>query len=365
MPTNVAFSARGCFRSIAIASLGGQAVTGIDLGIAGAPVDYPDLGMRLGFLTACMPRAELPDIAWAEGAGYDIEVAVWPRSAIATSSAGRIDTAGLGQAARTSSWRSSREQASDVVARLLRQQPASRSGGAPGDQRPRHSRGGRAPRLPERRHVDRPRPRGRPSPRTWPRRRASSSRWLTTRVSAALPRSSSRLPMEGWHPDGYPGNLAYSPELWEWMFSLGLGLNYDPSCPVARRRPGGRAAPVCPTGSSTPTPRTPRCSPSGADRYSFFGVERTDELQRAGGHQEYRGSARSTGAASSTRSTKAGSTASVEHEDPVWGGNKDRVKAGLEVAHRTLRRCSSRPVGLRRRVDPAGVAAGPAKWTWR
>jgi sugar phosphate isomerase/epimerase len=35
--------------------------------------------------------------------------------------------------------------------------------------------------------------------------------------------------MEGWHPDGYPGNLAYSPELWEWMFSLGLYLNFDPS----------------------------------------------------------------------------------------------------------------------------------------
>ncbi|MGH8926512.1 MAG: sugar phosphate isomerase/epimerase family protein, partial [Acidimicrobiia bacterium] len=31
--------------------------------------------------------------------------------------------------------------------------------------------------------------------------------------------------MEGWHPDGYPGNLAYSPELWEWMFSIGLFLN--------------------------------------------------------------------------------------------------------------------------------------------
>jgi sugar phosphate isomerase/epimerase len=36
-------------------------------------------------------------------------------------------------------------------------------------------------------------------------------------------------PMEGWHPDGYPGNLAYSPEFWEWIFSLGLYLNYDPS----------------------------------------------------------------------------------------------------------------------------------------
>ena len=28
---------------------------------------------------------------------------------------------------------------------------------------------------------------------------------------------------------------------------------------------------------------------------------------------------------------------SVEHEDPVWGGDTDRVKAGLEIAHRTLR----------------------------
>src|SRR5947199_94784 len=35
--------------------------------------------------------------------------------------------------------------------------------------------------------------------------------------------------MEGWHPDGYPGNIAYSPELWEWMFGLGLYLNWDPS----------------------------------------------------------------------------------------------------------------------------------------
>jgi sugar phosphate isomerase/epimerase len=30
-------------------------------------------------------------------------------------------------------------------------------------------------------------------------------------------------------------------------------------------------------------------------------------------------------------------TVSVEHEDPVWSGDEDRVKAGLEIAHRTLR----------------------------
>ena len=36
-------------------------------------------------------------------------------------------------------------------------------------------------------------------------------------------------PMEGWHPDGYPANLAYSPQLWDWMAGLGLYLNFDPS----------------------------------------------------------------------------------------------------------------------------------------
>jgi hypothetical protein len=27
---------------------------------------------------------------------------------------------------------------------------------------------------------------------------------------------------------------------------------------------------------------------------------------------------------------------SVEHEDPVWGGDEERVHIGLKVAHRTL-----------------------------
>ncbi len=35
--------------------------------------------------------------------------------------------------------------------------------------------------------------------------------------------------MEQWHPDGYPGKLAYFPELYEWMYSLELYLNVNPS----------------------------------------------------------------------------------------------------------------------------------------
>jgi hypothetical protein len=40
MPTNVAFFGPG-LASVAIASLGGMAVKAIDLGIAGAPLNYP------------------------------------------------------------------------------------------------------------------------------------------------------------------------------------------------------------------------------------------------------------------------------------------------------------------------------------
>jgi hypothetical protein len=41
--------------------------------------------------------------------------------------------------------------------------------------------------------------------------------------------------MEGWHPDGCPGSLAYSPELWEWMFDQCLS-------PTSSRSPTGRRA---------------------------------------------------------------------------------------------------------------------------
>jgi gluconolactonase len=45
MPTNVCFFGEG-LRQIAIASLGGQVVKSIDLGVAGAPVHYPELPAR-------------------------------------------------------------------------------------------------------------------------------------------------------------------------------------------------------------------------------------------------------------------------------------------------------------------------------
>jgi sugar phosphate isomerase/epimerase len=147
--------------------------------------------------------------------------------------------------------------------------------------------------------------------------------------------------MEGWHPDGYPGNLAYSPELWEWLFSLGLYLNYDPSHlvwmgidPVAALGPYvDRIAHA--------QAKDIQVFPERRDRYGWPGraVVRPDPWDV--GWWRYR--VPGLGQVDWVRVVDAlyeggfAGVLSVEHEDPVWGGSEAKVKTGLAIAHRTLR----------------------------
>jgi sugar phosphate isomerase/epimerase len=147
--------------------------------------------------------------------------------------------------------------------------------------------------------------------------------------------------MEGWHPDGYPGNLAYSPELWEWLFSLGLYLNFDPSHlvwmgidPVTALRPYvDRIAHA--------QAKDIELFPDQRNRYGWPGraVERPDPWDV--GWWRYR--VPGLGQVDWVRVVDAlyeggfDGVLSVEHEDPLWGGTEDRIKTGLLVAHRTLR----------------------------
>ena len=147
--------------------------------------------------------------------------------------------------------------------------------------------------------------------------------------------------MEGWHPDGYPGNLAYSPELWEWMFSLGLYLNYDPSHlvwmgidPVAAVRPYvDRVAHA--------QAKDIEVFPERRNRYGFPGKAVGREDPWDVGWWRYR--VPGLGQVDWVRVIDAlyeggfDGVLSVEHEDPVWGGTEDRIETGLAVAHRTLR----------------------------
>jgi sugar phosphate isomerase/epimerase len=147
--------------------------------------------------------------------------------------------------------------------------------------------------------------------------------------------------MEGWHPDGYPGNIAYSPELWEWMFTLGLYLNWDPSHllwigidPVATIAPyidhivHAQAKDI-------------QLDPRARNRYGGFGTVHKDGDPWRTGWWRYRMPGRGqvdwNGVLDRLYEAGFTGTLSVEHEDPVWGGTEEKVLRGLEIAHRTLR----------------------------
>ena len=147
--------------------------------------------------------------------------------------------------------------------------------------------------------------------------------------------------MEGWHPDGYPGNLAYSPELWEWMFGLGLYLNFDPSHLVWMGIDPVRALRPYVDRVAHAQAKDIEVFPERRNRYGWPGraVERPDPWDV--GWWRYRvpglGQVDWTRVVDTLYEGGFDVVLSVEHEDPVWGGTEERIETGLRVAHRTLR----------------------------
>jgi sugar phosphate isomerase/epimerase len=143
--------------------------------------------------------------------------------------------------------------------------------------------------------------------------------------------------MEGWHPDGYPANLAYSPQLWDWMAGLGLWLNLDPSHlqwlgidPVAVVAPyADRVLHV--------QAKDVEVVAEDRNRYGVFGnaVGRAADPW-ASGWWRYRlpgsGQVDWRGFLGALADAGFDGVVSVEHEDPVWTGSVERVTHGLELA---------------------------------
>jgi sugar phosphate isomerase/epimerase len=147
--------------------------------------------------------------------------------------------------------------------------------------------------------------------------------------------------MEGWHPDGYPGNLAYSPELWEWMFELGLYLNFDPSHllwlgidPVEALKPYvDRVVHAHAKDAET--------FPAKRNRYGFFGrISTREEDPWDMGWWRYRipglGQVDFRAYVDTLKEGGFDGVLSVEHEDPELGGSPELVEAGLRAAHEHL-----------------------------
>ncbi|MGH3931610.1 MAG: sugar phosphate isomerase/epimerase family protein [Pseudonocardiaceae bacterium] len=147
-------------------------------------------------------------------------------------------------------------------------------------------------------------------------------------------------PMGGWHPDGYPGNLAYSPELWEWMFSLDVYLNYDQSHLVwlgidpvrVLRQHMDRVLHV--------QAKDTEIDPDTRNRYGVFGqvVDRGNPWDAGWWCYRVPGLGQVDWCAVIDALYEGGydGVVAIEHEDPVWSGTEKRVSHGLEVARRTL-----------------------------
>ncbi|MFF0159884.1 sugar phosphate isomerase/epimerase family protein [Streptomyces sp. NPDC005263] len=300
--------------------------------------------MKLGFLTACLPGLPLDEIAdWAVAEGYQaLEVAVWPRTGGRDFEASHLPVATFTDAdeqrtrelldrtqltisslayyennlhpdpATRESIRTHLMHAIDTAARLGVDSVGTFIG--------------RDPRLSVLENL------------------REGERVLPELVDYAGERGVriviENCVMEGWHPDGYPGNLAYSPELWEWMFDLGLYLNWDPShLTWIGIDPLETIAPYLDRIVHTQA-KDVELFPGKRNRYGFYGIVDKGGDPWATGWWRYRvpGLGEIDWRRVIDRFHDLGytGTVSVEHEDPVWGGTPDKVKQGLRIAHRTL-----------------------------
>jgi sugar phosphate isomerase/epimerase len=300
--------------------------------------------MKLGFLTACLPDRSLEEIAsWAAAEGYAaLEVAAWPDLGDRPFTATHLDVDGFdaGAAERVAALFDQHGLTASSLAYYdnnLHPDPAERS----------------AVNAHVAKCIDAAALVGIPTVGTFigrdPQLSVAENLRAAEKLFAPLvDRAGEKgvklvienCVMEGWHPDGYPGNLAYSPELWEWMFDLGLYLNYDPSHlvwigidPVEALRPYvDRVAHA--------QAKDVEVFPERRNRYGWPGKAVVREDPWDVGWWRYRvpglGQVDWRRVVDTLYEGGFDGVLSVEHEDPVWGGTEERVKTGLQVAHRTL-----------------------------
>ncbi|MQA24242.1 MAG: TIM barrel protein [Micromonosporaceae bacterium] len=299
--------------------------------------------MRLGLLTACFPGSTLTEVAaWAGEHGYQgLEAAAWPRRAEGQYHASHLDVATLDAAEARR------------VREVLDEHGLALSAVAYYENNLHTSLAERA-RVNEhlRRCVDAAALLGCGLVGTFVGRDISLSVRDNLRLAeevfpplVAYARDRGvrlvveNCPMEGWHPDGYPANLAYSPELWDWMAALDLYLNFDPSHLVwlgidPLQALAGHTDRVLHVQA-----KDVQIDPSARNRYGVFGRV-VDRQPWSSGWWRYRvpglGEVDWRRLVDALHDAGYDGFVSVEHEDPVWSGTPERVRQGLVVAHRTL-----------------------------
>lgn len=300
--------------------------------------------MKLGFLTACMAGSSLEDVVgWAAENRFEaLEVGCWPENNPAVYHARHIDVAALdaGEAERVSTLFAEAGVSISALAfyeNNLHGDPATRE--RINDHLKACIRGAAMLGVDTVGTFI-----GRDLGASVTENLREGERVLPDLVSYAADHGVTLViencPMEGWGPDGYPANLAYSPELWDWIIEMGFRLNFDPSHLMWLG-----VDPVAVLKEYVPYVRHVQAKdaeidPAARNRYSIFGrtVSRRDGWDT--GWWRYRipglGQVDWRGVIDTLYEGGFDGTVSVEHEDPVWGGTPERIKTGLLIAHRTL-----------------------------
>ena len=300
--------------------------------------------MQLAFFTACMPQTPLDDVAqWAAGNGFAaLELAVWPSVGGRDFEASHLDVAHFTQADADSANELMRSHGLAISAlgyyeNNLHPNPELRA----------------AVHVHVRRCIDAAALLGVANVgtfigRDWTRPVQENLREAEKVMPGLVDYAGERgvtlmvenCPMEGWSPDGYPANLGYSPELWDWMFDLGLRLNYDPSHLVwLGIDPVTALKPVVDKVVHVQA-KDVELDEAARNRFGFFGktVHRQDGWDV--GWWRYRvpglGTVDWRRIVDTLYEHGYDGTISVEHEDPVWGGSPERIQQGLQIAERTL-----------------------------
>ncbi len=299
--------------------------------------------MKLGLLTACLPGESLEDIAaWAGAHGYRaLEVAAWPAREGRDWEASHLDVAAFDEAAAA--------RVREVLARhdLELSAVAYYENNLHEDLEVREATHEHLRRCIEAAQllgvglvgtfV------GRDLTRTVSENLRLGEKVLPPLVEYAAARGVrlviENCPMEGWHPDGYPANLAYSPELWAWLGEVGLWLNYDPSHLVWQGIDPVRALEAHADLVLHVQAKDVEVDAAARNRFGVFG-QVIDREPWASGWWRYRipglGEVDWPAVVGSLRAAGYDGVVSVEHEDPVWSGDPDRVREGLAIAERTL-----------------------------
>lgn len=301
--------------------------------------------MRLGLLTACLPTTPLDQVAaWAAGHGYAaLEVAAWPDRPGRDWEASHLDVAAFTDAdARR-------------VAELFQEHRLTLSAVAYYENNLHADPGTRAATHDHLRSCIEAAGRlgcglvgtfvGRDVTLT-----VEENLRLAERVLPPLVRYAEdhgvrlvveNCPMEGWHPDGYPANLAYSPQLWDWMAELGLYLNFDPSHLVWLGIDPVAVVPPYAERILHVQAKDVEVDADARDRLSVFGnaVARSADPW-ASGWWRYRipglGQVDWDALVDTLAAAGYDGVVSVEHEDPVWSGSVDKVQQGLVLAAECL-----------------------------